>query len=194
MTPKFLNDKLITSNRFAPGKKEEGQDGSRENAHARQKEELDRILRKEDRKTRETVVKRDLSETKRRKKEVANMLEEAIANVRHEAELLGKQSELFAQLRKELSQLSDEEMAPEELRQIKQKIQTAHIELTKFVRNNNDAPVSPPGSGTSQHTHLPSLSFAQLTRIGLGLTWPLIAVVILAVVVVVASLVSLFAT
>jgi hypothetical protein len=139
------------------------------------------------------VVKRDLTETKRRKKEMADMLDDAVTSVQQEAELLGQQSKLFAELKEELSRLSDEELVPEELRDIKQKIQAAHVELTKFVRSTADTSASPVRRGAGDTTHLPSLSFAQLTRIGLGVTWPLIAVIILAVIVIVFSMVSLFA-
>jgi len=77
------------------------------------------------------------------------------------------------------------------LGQYRQAVEGARIELLKIEKSLT--PMGPDVDTSSLLPEISSLTFGQLTRIGFGLTWPLVAAVVLGTLGVAAVLTALFA-
>jgi hypothetical protein len=77
-----------------------------------------------------------------------------------------------------------QQVAPETLRQLRQQLHHAGIELAMLERDTRCNPEAATGLG--------HLSFGELTRIGLGILWPLIVGLLLAAGIVAAGLIAVF--
>ncbi len=188
---KFVNDKLVTSRRFAPGS---GRVPEGENVKGRtlvsgivpadqddgtlaeaEKEKLEKLVRREEANTKAAVLEREIAETRKQRLEVLEMLRQAADNLEREAQLCHEQSAFFAALDKNLQSLP-EQFSEGELRTVKQAVRTGQIELAKFFQSQ---PLLTAGHGSDASISAASgLGFWPLARLGVGLTWPLMLVVL----------------
>jgi hypothetical protein len=186
MSAKFLSDQLMKSMKFRPGHEDtrpsDGQETVREKGAG---DGLQQILDREDAHTRSTVARRDISETRRRREEVLELLDTTVQDLRREKEFFDEKLVLFAELAQNLRD-HPEDFEASELLDVKQKMRAAHMEVAKFVREKEG------GGERSPATASPRLSFGELTRMGLSLTWPLILAVLVGTVTLVAVLYTLF--
>jgi hypothetical protein len=147
--------------------------------------QVERILREEDNATRTKVARRDTAETGRRREEMLRDLGQLVAELEAEKDDIEARLARFHKLRDAIRALSDDadETA---LAELKRALREAHIELVKHHREGLAG--EPVGGGVE----LASLGLGQLSRIGFGLGWPLVAGMVLAALIVALVLFALF--
>lgn len=182
----FVNNRLVTVKRFAPGHDEDSEP-SAESADS-VGEPLDEILKKEDHRTRQKVVARDTAETGRRREEIFRGLSEIVVNLEAERDLVREKLARFAELRKTIAALP-EDVGAERLGEIKRAVREAHLELVKHHRESLSGDSGRGGGGGVDWV---SLSMGQLTRIGFGLGWPVMVALLLAAALVAMAMAAVF--
>jgi hypothetical protein len=149
------------------------------------------VLRREDETLRSGLREQAQEEFRRRQREVREQLTRAIQTLEHEQSLAQARLELLQHLEAELATLQADAARPltgDEFRAARRAVDQAYLELLKLEREElEEAPAR-------DHARLEvaSLTFAQLTRLGLGLTWPLVLALLLAAGVVAVALLSVF--
>jgi len=189
MSARFLNERLVATRRFQP--KEAGEAGDRDDSTPQEAQPgaasadevpgpgrdaaLEALLRAEEQRTKHEALAHDLVEARRRRDELLEQLGDAIAGLEKDAAALGDRTALLQQRRESIRAL---ELSSEECRELsvlrlaKQELHHAHLELVKLDRDSGRRP--------DMSVAVASLSLAQITRVGLGLTWPLLLVILAA--------------
>jgi len=180
MSGDFLDSRLVTAKRFSPGRRQPA-----ESAPADEPAELQELLRKEDDRTRAKVTERDAGETRRRRCEIIETLEALTTRLRTEAAAAAERVELFGALAEKLRGLPDE-LKPEDVADVKRAVEVARLEVATFARDR--AADARPQAGID----LRSLRRGEWARIGLAITWPLIAAILLSAGAIVTCLFHLF--
>jgi len=193
MSAKFLNERLVTTRRFGPA---EDSDRVPETTSASKKAnapksidgELDSLLQREATETRKAIQQETLSELLRHRKELVNQLAVAMTTMATEQGQLAEQIDILAEVHGLLQQASsqpDTDPAAPSVKQLRQLVRTAHMELLgcekKRILESSENPV------------ILSLTFSQLTRLGIGLTWPLLLGLLLAATIVAVAIFAVFA-
>ena len=144
------------------------------------------LLRIEETKLKEGAVAETMSELQRHRIELIEQLGEVVATLEEERRRLDEiQSELTVR-RNALVDFPAADPADAELtivRHLKHEVHAAHMELLKHHKSRLQGPENGPSFS--------SLSFAQLTRIGMALTWPVILALLVGAALVAFALVSL---
>lgn len=174
MPKDFLNNQLVTVKGFGP------REASNE------PEDLEKILDKEDQKTRTVVRRRDVAETGRRREEVQRDLDEIVSSLDTEQQLVKEKLTRFSSLQAMLANLP-EDVSQDRLMEVKQAIREAHMEMVKHHRENLSREEQ-----AGENLDWTSLTCGQLTKIGLGLAWPLILGLLAAAGIVALALHSVF--
>ncbi|MCF7854900.1 MAG: hypothetical protein K9N51_08885 [Candidatus Pacebacteria bacterium] len=190
MCAKFLSDQLMKSMKFRPGHSRTNEVPAPPDndavATGEKPEELEQLLRKEDEETRAVVARRDINETRRRRSEVLNLLDTTAQDLAREKQFFDEKLRLFAELAEQLREHPDE-FDTSELLDVKRKVRSANLEVAKFVRETTATP------DDNTRDNLPrGYSWGRLALLGLGITWPLIAVIVASVAILVIVLHSLF--
>ena len=156
-----------------------------------QSQDLQHVLRREDEELRSGLREKELEEFRRRQREVREQLTRAIQTLEHEQSLAQARLELLQRLESELAGLQSDADRPrtsDEFRSARRAVDQAYLELLKLERDElEETPAR-----DHARVDIASLTFAQLTRIGLGLTWPVIIALLLAAAVVAIALLSVF--
>lgn len=182
MSAKFLNESLLQSKPF---RENSGRDANQverpaDNDHgsqATERQQLESVLDREHNIVRSKAEEKSVAEIGRRRTEVADKLEEFTTELKQRHEALEKELAFCGELRNELQQQS-QEVTPENLSEMRRLVRQIDLELLKRQRQ-----AYPSRESRPPDTSLPSMSglnFVALTRIGLGLTWPLIVTLLLA--------------
>lgn len=185
MSAKFLNQRLLQSKPF----RENPGGGDDETPQAEKRRELESVLDREHNIVRSKAEEKSVAEIDRRRAEVADKLEEFTTDLKQRHEALEKELAFCRDLRNELRRHS-QDVTPENLREMRSLVRQIDLELLKRQREVHSSEESRP-SDTSV-PDLSELNFATLTRIGLGLTWPLIMTLLVAALVLGVVLFSLF--
>ncbi len=190
MARNFINNRLVTARRFAPGEKSPPATATAplaEDAPVPPAAGLETILQKEDSRTKVQVAKRDVRETGRRREEVLRDLGEIVANLEAEQTIVKEKLARFDDLRRTIAGLP-EDVGAERLGKVKAAVREAHIELVKHHRESLTSEER--GGGIDWTT----LDLGQLTRIGFGLGWPVIVGFVIGALIVSATLAVVFGT
>lgn len=191
MAAKFLNDLLVSTGRFRPGKT--GQASCRDSREvepmppgddAADRQDLDHLLQKEERHARRDAERRQIAEAAKRRDELLRILEETAEHLHAQQQFLADRIAVIEDAGNELRQLP-EEIAVDDLSQARQRLRTAQMELTKLSRYVE-------GAAATRYPAEMDSSFKSLTKLGLALTWPLLVLLALGVCLVLAALYSLF--
>jgi len=154
-------------------------------------QDLQHVLRREDEQLRSGLREKELDEFHRRQREVREQLTRAIQTLEHEQNLAQARLELPQRLERELAGLQSDAAKPltgDEFRSARRAVDQAYLELLKLEREElEEAPAR-----DHARFEVASLTLAQMTRIGIGLTWPLLLCQLLAAAVVAIALVSVF--
>lgn len=184
---KFLNDRLVTTRSFAPGSGEAAGGRDREAAATPVPDptpsaDVDELLRREEQAQQTEAIGEAARELCRRRVELvqrADALRERMTSDLAAVEGVGR----------ELSGVPTDmpdDVPLAELRQAKRTVDQAALELLKIETREPEAPAQ-------QILHeICSLSFLQLTKLGLGLGWPIAAALLAAGLLVAATLLMLF--
>ena len=172
MAAKFLNERLVTTRRFGPN--EDGEppaETPQASAPAQEPEpQLESLLRKEAAETQKAVQYESLVELLRHQQELVTRLRDTVTDLEDERKTLTDHLEVFHQLQASLSKPGpqrDADPAAPSVKELRQLVYTAHMELLKFEKERSES--------TAGNSHeLLSLTFGQLSRIGLALTWPIL--------------------
>lgn len=159
--------------------------GGRSSSYEESLRPLNDILDREDERTREVVAERDAVETVRRREELLRDLSAIIRDLDMEASLVEEKLERFQGMREAVA-AGPEGMPTERLGEVKKALRDAHMELVKHHRDSLAA------ENVAAGIDWPSLSPGQLTKIGLGLGWPLLFGLVLGAAIVSATLVAVF--
>ena len=183
MGAKFLNDRLVTTRRFTPEPTaaEEDQPVRRraatvEGPPSGTTDAPKTPAKSEDDRVRAHSVAERSAELRRRHAEVVRDLSEAITTIERRQRAEASAGATFRQRLDTLTALDElvgGEMNAEALRRVGQEVHDGHVELMKFEAESA-------GPEEDPRPALLSLTFGQLTRMGLALTWPLILAVLLA--------------
>lgn len=167
MCAKFLSDNLMASNRFH--EKQDGSDVPREETdHGNgEQDDLDRMRRREEAKTRQKVKKRDLAETRRQKQDMEAMLREVTEELRHESSQLTAALATLQDVQGAMESIPDA-FTEDQLKSVKQTLRRAQVEIAKANK------VRPKAEHADPPADIRAYSVRQLTKMGLALTWPLI--------------------
>ncbi len=177
MAKHTLTDQLVTTRSFSPTAGARRTDVSRP-ASPPAGQSLEELVRQEEQELKRQSIAQSWAEVRRRRGEVLIDIDRAIHTLekrRTEAEemlrTLSHRREAVAAIDVE----QPEEPSLDQLRRMKQDLHDAQVELTVFQRLDRDAS-TPHGMG------LADLGFADLSRIGLGLFWPVVAGLVVAAV------------
>ncbi len=196
MCARFLNEQLITRPGFAPGSAGDAA-GADEGPMSEAKPESDATAaaRAGERKSRAAVLKREAAELERLRSDVASRCNRLRAELDGERARLDACSAELERIERELSGIPDSPPDPGSnaaaLGTYRRGVEGARIELLKI-----ETELTPSHRADQSPSLLPeiaSLTLGQLTRIGFGLTWPLIAAIILGGLGVASVLIALFA-
>ncbi len=186
MSDKFLNNRLITTRRFKPQQEKNAKtDSDIKNQlpkHVAEEDELADLQRAENDAVHKEALAAEWKELRVHHHELLSKLDDAIEQLdqqqRYVEAVRAELQEHKATL-KQLNMVSNFVPDNSEVRQAKRKVQNAHLELVKYERRQTPA-------DESKHILL-SLTFGQLTRLGLGISWPLIATLIFSAALIVAA-------
>jgi hypothetical protein len=136
---------------------------------------IDRWLRVEDETARGVVLRQEVAELNRLRREVQTELDRALATLTRQRDQAARQVTELSQVCEGLGAVPaalPDGVTSAEFRQARHVIQGVRMELLKHQRATTSAEGRPPPA-------FYSLSFGQLTRLGLGLTWPLLVMLLL---------------
>ncbi|NOY80857.1 MAG: hypothetical protein GXP31_07605 [Kiritimatiellaeota bacterium] len=196
MCARFLNEQLITRPGFAPGGGDaEGADEGPMTDAKTSPESGAAAVGLTERGSRTAVLKREAAELERLRRDVAKQYDRLRAELNEERSRLEACSAGLERIKQELSAVPAAPPDPGNdaaaLGSYRRAVEGARIELLKL-----ETELTPPHRSAPAPSFLPeiaSLTLGQLTRIGFGLTWPLIAAIILGGAGVVLVLLALFA-
>jgi hypothetical protein len=187
MSKDLLSERLVTTSRFKPGEDAQTPDPGRGTDDAAGNTGVEDLKRREDHAVQHHAFQEDWQELHRRQMEILTAIDDACdAMAQQQTDLETR----IGQLRKRHEQIEelriDDQHQPsrEELRQLRQNLHHAGIELTLLDRD-----VHRGGGSGIDLTHL---TFGELSKIGLGLSWPIILGVLAAAGGLVAGLMYLF--
>ncbi len=181
MPRNFLSNRLMTAKRFAPVEVQVPAAPT-----ATPPDDLERLLQVEQQTTRAKVVQRDAAETIRRRDEIRRDLAALVASLRDEQEAVAEKLARFSALEQRVAQLSAQD-DPGSLAEVKRAVREAHLEMVVHYRDG----LAQEGAASSAWNPA-ELSFGQLARLGLGLTWPLLLGLLLAALIVAVALSTVF--
>ncbi len=181
MPRNFLSNRLMTAKRFAPA---EAQLPSAPPATLAA--DLERLLKVEEQTTRAKVIERDTAETIRRRDEIHRDLATLVASLKNEQQAVAEKLARFGALEQRVAQLSALD-DPGSVAEVKRAVREAHLEMVVHYRDGLAQEGAEAGAWNPA-----SLSFGQLARLGLGLTWPLLLGLLLAALVVAIALATVF--
>ena len=196
----FLNERLITTRRFAPGSASgtaaDAGDENRpapdsENAESRDaREHLESIRKREEKTLRGEALRQEAAEVVRRRHAAEEQVTVAITELETVRDRTKKRLEALEEARGRLAALpriQPDRMDDAALREARSVVGAVHVELARQQKERRETAAS--RSGVPELT---SLSFSQLTRLGLGLTWPLLVVGLVAAAIVAGALLAVF--
>ena len=192
MSARFLNERLVTTERFGPKEKPLVLPDDRrpvETQAAGPATDVQDLIRAESEKLKQNAISADLAETYRRRDEVLSRLRDVLGALEREQEEIAGRLTLLQQKRDALESLRASDGARADLstlRQLRQEVQGTHIELVKIERERAE--------DREEGFRLLSLTFGQLTRLGIGLSWPVIVALLAAAAMIVAGLFLAFGT
>ncbi len=196
MGERFLNERLAVAGRFRPG--EDGAAAAESKSPAASADApssasltagasppVRELVQTEENGVMQASIEDEAAELQKRHSEVMHELRDALAILQSDSARVSAQLELFKRQKDVLAalELGGHDLAL--LRVAKREIQTTHIELVKFERERTAR--QQPAQESLAH-----LSFRQLTRVGLGLTWPVILALLAGAGLIVATLMRLF--
>jgi len=149
------------------------------------------LLQREQASLQAGLLRKEWDEYHRRRQEVLEQLEGTIASMGQERLHLDARFQMLVETKSEIEGQVPEsggELSPGEFRTARRLVENAHLELLKLEREK----LVPPHFGKVGHLEICSLSLAQLTRLGLGLTWPVIAAVLLGATIIAIALLIVF--
>jgi hypothetical protein len=189
MAKHTLTSQLVTTRSFSPsaGNREDGAPAIPERPAEQSLNEL--VTREEQELKRESIAQ-SWAEVRRRRGEVLIDIDRAIQVLgkrRTEAEEMLRTLSHRRQAVAEIDTDQPGEPGLDRLRRMKQDLHDAHVELTVFQRLDM-------GSSDAHRMQMADLSLAELSRVGLGLFWPLVAGMVLAAVVLAVVMRVLLAT
>ena len=167
---KFLNQRLVTTPRFAPGSETRPDSTSPHEAEpSDSNQSIDKLVRVEEATLKAATIAEEVAELARRRQELMERLADVMQAVDTELQQLTERCHLLADKRRELTEL--DALSPDTadlaaLRRFRQAVQTAHLELLKFERDSM--------STYDDNQTILSLTWGQLARLGIGLSWPLL--------------------
>lgn len=132
---------------------------------------LENIIQRESSLIRKTTARKEIIELQKQRRETIRKLHELRTSIEQERESLEAKSHFFSTLMKELQEIP-EEIEETSLRDLRQAVNNAHMETLKFERRKNDSRIDSAVKNQANNDWQ-NISFSQLTRIGLGLLWPL---------------------
>lgn len=172
-----LTSRLVTTRSFSPV---ESRDAATAERVARPAEQsLNELVRREEDELKRESIAQSWSEVRRRRGEVLIDLDRAIQALEKRRTEADEMLRTLSHRRQAVAAIDVEqpgEPSLDVLRRMKQDLHDAHVELTVFQR------LDSAGSGDPR-SQLADMGFADLSRIGLALFWPLIAGVLAAAVV-----------
>jgi len=197
MCARFLNEQLITRPRFAPGgeKRQVADTLSPDSGPQHLPEACPEVANRPPDSIKATALKRETTELERCRNDLIARYNRLHTDIMDRRSKLDALSEGLERIQANLGATPDSPPDPGEdaaaLGQYRQAVEGARIELLKIEKDLTPAPAN---EGTSSLVpEIASLTLGQLTRIGFGLTWPLVGAVVLGTFGVTAVLVALFA-
>jgi hypothetical protein len=199
MGNRFISNGLASARRLTPADKEPAQpqpNGTaasvRRNdpsttpkpAAAALEADLDSLLKKEHARLQEELLLKERAEFHKHRQEVLPELRDVIANQQASLQSLELQVETLLRVHQELEEAAIPAEGPvslAELRTARRNLDTARLELLKLQRDQiATAPMPAEPAATAPATFpAAGLTFKQATRLGLSLTWPLVAALLL---------------
>lgn len=178
MMRNLINEKLVQSSRFAPGKKS-GDESSTDNDQPGTGQPLKQILSKEEEHVRHTAQENSITAINQHREQINKGLAELINQYEDRQNALQEELSKLRELKTKIDAMP-EEIQADDIKDCKQLLQAADYEVLQHERekvsNTNFQSISK-GIGAQSLTEA---SFLQLTRTGIALTWPLILAVIAA--------------
>lgn len=149
------------------------------------------LHRREDDHLRAELMQEEVAEFGRRRQELRNQLHRDVSALEHGLADTEARLDFLKRLQRTLEQVQVQDTTPltaTEFRQARQELEQIRLELLKLERDKLEATPATSAPGLEIH----SLTFGQLTRLGLGLTWPLILALLLAAAAVTVALLTVF--
>ncbi len=147
--------------------------------------DLDSLLKKEHARLQEELLQKERVEFHKHRQEVLPELRDVIANQQASLQALERQVETLLSVHQELEGASIPAEGPvslAELREARRNLDAARLELLKLQKEQITAEQpAGPAAAAAPETFIPvtALTFRQATRLGLSLTWPLVAALLL---------------
>lgn len=197
MCAKYVSQRLLQSERLSgrkPAKKENARSSASRGGHgggeaaAEQPAAIEPILDREHKAAREKAEGRNLIEVARRRNEVEEKLNEFAADLERREQETHREIELCRELANKLRAMPVE-VTRENVSEVRRLVRQADLELLKRERDQTEAE---PRARDHAAATLPSLTFMQLTRLGLGMTWPLLLGILIAALFVGGCLLAVF--
>ncbi|MFW6414187.1 MAG: hypothetical protein ACOCZS_02690 [Verrucomicrobiota bacterium] len=167
----FIHDKLNQSPRFGPQETNPG------NPSPNDKKDVSEVLKKEETIARTNIQQQGRDKIMRQKAGISKRLDELIEECETEKSTIEQNLETFKILKNKIDNLPDQPAEGEE-QKWRQVIKEAEMEIFKCEQT---VEANTASSGQPSAPDWTSLSFLQLTRAGLGFTWPLIITIAAAV-------------
>lgn len=188
---RFVNERLVTVRRFKPGTPEPA--GGVTASGSLPSADLGQILHREQTALDAGLQREHLDEFARRRAEVSHELETALLQAEQQRQGAEEDIQQLLEWKLKLDPaqgLDPATAAPADLRGARRAVEEVHLELLQCLRSPEGAEAgSTPRPAACE---LLSLSLGQMTRLGLGFTWPLIAAIVLAGLAVAVSLLAVF--
>lgn len=185
MSKDLLSERLVTTPRFKPGDEKRAAEAPDSGGDATRS--VEDLKLQEDRAVQSHAFQEDWQELHRRQTEILAAIEDACeAMAQQQTELETR----IAQLRKRHTEIQElliddrREPSREDLRQLRRHLHHASIELTLLDRD--------VGRGAGGGIDLAHLTFGELSKIAVGLSWPIVLGLLVAAGAVVAGLMALF--
>jgi hypothetical protein len=189
MAKHTLTSQLVTTRSFSPNTGNREVDAPAQ-ALRPAEQSLNELVSREEQELKRESIAQSWAEVRRRRGEVLVDIDRAIQVLekrRSEAEEMLRTLSHRRQAVAAIDVEQPEEPGLDQLRRMKQDLHDAHVELTVFQRLDTG------GSG-AHRMQLTDLGLADLTRVGFGLLWPVVAGMVLAAVVLAVVLRVLLAT
>ena len=149
------------------------------------------LLQREQASLQAGLLRKEWDEYHRRRQEVLEQLEGTLASMGQERLQQDARLQMLAEIKSEIEGQvpeSGNDLSTGEFRTTRRLVENAHLELLKLEREE----LAPPHAGKAEPLEICSLTLLQLTRLGLGLTWPVIAAVLLGAIIIAIALLIVF--
>lgn len=173
-----LTSRLVTTRSFSPTEPRDA--AAVERAVRPAEQSLNELVRREEDELKRESIAQSWSEVRRRRGEVLIDLDRAIQVLEKRSTEADEMLRTLSHRRQAVAAIDVEqpgEPSLDVLRRMKQDLHDAHVELTVFQR------LDSAGDGERRRAHLADLGFADLSRAGFALFWPLIVGILVAAVV-----------